>query len=106
MTKPTIQTKTADEKKQAQKNFNLVTAAFGIPPRPLYHPVSRSMKRYVQEQGGRRIALLTHAELEKVLRLDGLTTTEDELKSGIRLADGSRVRDTLSTGFHEFKDDE
>jgi hypothetical protein len=100
MTKPTIETKSASEKKREQDNFNLVAAALGLPSRRLYHPVSPSMRRYIQEQGGRRVATLNHVELEKILRLDGLTTTEEALKRGIRLADGSIVRDTLS-GHHE-----
>jgi hypothetical protein len=100
-TKSPIETNTAEEKKREQSNFNLVASAFGLPPRPLYSPVSRGMKRYAQTQNGKRVATLTHAELEKLLRLDGLTTTEDQLKRGIRLADGSLVKDTLATGHHE-----
>jgi hypothetical protein len=100
MTKSPIETTTADEKRREQDNFNLVAAALGVPPQRLYHPVSRTIKRYIQEQGGRRIATLNHVELEKILRLDGLTTTEEALKRGVRLADGSIVRDSLS-GHHE-----
>jgi hypothetical protein len=95
MTKPTIETKTAAEKSRAQQNFNVVAAALGLPPRELYHPVSRFMKRYVQTQGGKRVGTLNHTELERLLRSDGLTTDEDQLKRGIRLADGSLVKDTL-----------
>jgi hypothetical protein len=99
-TKSPIETNTAEEKKREQENFNLVAAALGVPPQRLYHPISRTIRRYIQEQGGRRVATLNHAELERILRQDGLTTTEDQLKRGIRLADGSMVRDTLS-GHHE-----
>ncbi len=95
MTKPTIETKSADEKKRAQKNFNIVAAALGLPPRPLYHPASRTMKRFVQTQNGKRVAILTYAELERLLRSDGLTTNDEALKRGIRLSDGSLVKDTL-----------
>ncbi len=100
MTKSPIETPSADEKRREQENFNLVASAFGLPSRPLYHPVGRTMKRYAQTQNGKRVATLSHAELEKLLRSDGLTTTEDQLKRGIRLADGSLVRDTFS-GHHE-----
>jgi hypothetical protein len=96
----TITKKSKAEMEQEQSNFNLVAAALGLPPQRLYHPISRTMRRYIQEQNGRRVATLNFAELEKLLRSDGLTTTEDALKRGVRLADGSIVRDTLS-GHHE-----
>jgi hypothetical protein len=99
-TKSPIETNTAEEKKREQSNFNLVAAALGLPSQRLYHPVSKTMRRYIQEQNGRRIATLNHVELEKLLRSDGLTTTEEALKRGVRLADGSVVRDSLS-GHHE-----
>jgi hypothetical protein len=98
--KETIKTKTKAEMEQEQSNFNLVAAALGLAPQRLYHPVSPTMRRYIQEQGGRRVATLNHVELERILRLDGLTTTEEALKRGVRLADGSIVRDSLS-GHHE-----
>ncbi len=98
--KETITKKSKAEMEQEQSNFNLVAAALGLPPQRLYHPISRTIRRYIQEQGGRRVATLNHAELEKLLRSDGLTTTEEALKRGIRLADGSLVRDSLS-GHHE-----
>jgi DNA polymerase II large subunit len=97
----TITKKSKAEMQQEQDNFNRVAAALGLAPQRLYSPVSRTMKRYAQMQNGKRVATLSHAELEKMLRLDGLTTTEEALKRGIRLADGSLVKDTLSTGHHE-----
>jgi hypothetical protein len=100
MTKSPIETPSADEKRREQDNFDLVAAALGVPPQKLYHPVSRTMRRYIQEQNGRRIATLNFAELEKLLRQDGLTTTEEALKRGVRLADGSIIKDSLS-GHHE-----
>jgi hypothetical protein len=100
MTKSPIETPSADEKRREQDNFNLVASALGLAPQRLYHPVSKTIRRYIQEQGGRRVATLNHVELERILRLDGLTTTEEALKRGVRLADGSIVRDTLS-GHHE-----
>jgi hypothetical protein len=103
-TKPTIETKSADEKKRAQQNFNIVAAALGLPPRPLYHSASRTQKRYVQHRNGKQVATLSYAELEKLLRSDGLTTDEDQLKRGIHLADGSLVKDTLN-GHYEFLDE-
>jgi hypothetical protein len=103
MTKP-IETKTAAEKEKAQKNFNIVAAALGLPPRPLYHPVNRTQKRYVQHRNGKQVATLSYAELERLLRTDGLTTDEDQLKRGIRLADGSLVKDTLN-GHYELTDE-
>jgi hypothetical protein len=99
-TKSPIETTTSEEKRREQENFNLVAAALGLAPQRLYHPVSKTIRRYIQEQGGRRLATLNHVELEKILRLDGLTTTEEALKRGVRLADGSIVRDSLS-GHHE-----
>jgi hypothetical protein len=99
-TKSPIETTTPAEKRREQENFNLVAAALGLAPQRLYSPVSRTMRRYIQEQNGRRVATLNFAELERLLRSDGLTTTEEALKRGIRLADGSIVRDSLS-GHHE-----
>jgi hypothetical protein len=100
MTKPTIESKSADEKKRAQRNFNIVASALGLPPRPLYHSASRLMKRYTRHQNGKQQAMLTYAELEKLLRSDGLTTNDEALKRGIRLSDGSIVKDSLN-GYYE-----
>jgi hypothetical protein len=103
MTK-TIESKSAEEKSRAQKNFNIVAAALGLPPRPLYRQASRGMKRFIQTQNGKRVATLTYTELERILRSDGITTNEDQLKRGVRLSDGSLVKDTLN-GHYELTDE-
>jgi hypothetical protein len=103
--KETIKTKTKAEMEQEQRNFDLVASAFGVPSRPLYQKLSKSFKRYGVSKGGQRIHpnLSTH-ELEALLRSEGLTADEDQLRRGVRLADGRLLRDTLSTGHYDVTD--
>jgi hypothetical protein len=103
--KETIKTKTKGEMEADQRNFDLVTSAFGVAKRPLYQRLSKSFKRYGVSRGGQRIYpnLSTH-ELEALLRSEGLTSDEAALRRGLRLADGRLVQDTLPSGHYDLTD--